>query len=79
MSASVSGQSIKFVPRGLSRFEAAQYIGVSPGTFDKLVEEGAMPKPKHIRARRVWDREAVDMAFTAMGGGPDGEEANDFD
>lgn len=78
MSSNVSDQSIKFAPRGLSRVEAAQYIGVSPGTFDKLVDEGAMPKPKHIRARRVWDRVEVDAAFTAMGEGADGE-VNDFD
>lgn len=78
MSANVSGQSIKFAPRGLSRIEAAQYIGVSSGTFDKLVEECAMPKPKHIRARRVWDRVEVDAAFTAMGEGADGD-VNDSD
>lgn len=34
-----------FVPRGLSRVETARYIGVSPGTFDKLVDDGSMPKP----------------------------------
>lgn len=64
-------------PRGLSRVEAARYIGVSPGTFDKLVEAGTMPKPKEIRARRVWDRAEVDAAFTAMGEGA--EDRNDFD
>lgn len=78
MSANISDQPTKFAPRGLSRIEAAQYIGVSPGTFDKLVEEGAMPKPKHIRARRVWDRVEIDAAFTAMGDGADGE-VNEWD
>lgn len=72
--------ALSFLPRGLSRVEAARYIGVSPGTFDKLVDDGSMPKAKQIRARRVWDRLEVDTAFTAMGrGAEDGEEPNDFD
>lgn len=70
-------ERVQISPRGLSRVEAARYIGVSPGTFDKLVDAGTMPKPKEIRARRVWDRAEVDAAFTAMGEGA--EDRNDFD
>lgn len=66
-----------FCPRGLSRIEAARYIGVSPGTFDKLVDEGLMPKPKHVRARLIFDRNAIDMAFSALG--DEGKVGNDFD
>jgi hypothetical protein len=43
-------------PRGLSRVEAAQYIGVSPSLFDVMVKDGRMPPPKPINARKVWDR-----------------------
>lgn len=64
-------------PRGLSRVEAARYIGVSPGTFDRLVEEGVMPKPKRIRARLVYDRLELDAAFDALG--ETQEVSNDFD
>jgi len=53
-------------PRGLSRVEAATYIGVSPGTFDTMVEDGRMPQPKQIGARRVWDRVRLDSAFAAL-------------
>ena len=35
-------------PRGLSRLEAAAYIGVSPTLFDMLVKDGRMPEPKRI-------------------------------
>lgn len=63
-------------PRGLSRVEAARYIGVSPGTFDKLVADGAMPAPKEIGARRVYDRTQLDRAFDALG---EDCETNDFD
>lgn len=52
--------------RGLSRVEAAGYVGVSPGTFDRLVVEGKMPVAKRVYARRIWDRRALDMAFDAL-------------
>lgn len=52
-------------------------MGVSPGTFDKLVHDGLMPKPKHVRARLIFDRNALDLAFSALD--DDGESENDFD
>jgi predicted DNA-binding transcriptional regulator AlpA len=63
-------------PRGLSRIQAAQYIGVSHTLFDKMVEDERMPKPKHINARRVWDRLELDEAFEAL---PTDDEANPWD
>ena len=65
-------------PRGLSRVEAAQYIGVSPSLFDQMVADGRMPQPKQINARRVWDRKKLDEAFEAL---PDvnGEGTNPWD
>lgn len=62
--------------RGLSRSEAARYIGVSVGTLDRLVDEGVMPKPKTLRARVVYDRVELDRAFDALG---EPSAANDFD
>ncbi|MFG1263630.1 helix-turn-helix transcriptional regulator [Xanthobacter aminoxidans] len=53
-------------PRGLSRVEAAAYIGVSPSLFDDLVADGRMPKPKLLNARHVWDRLRIDAAFEAL-------------
>lgn len=57
---------LPFPPRGLSRVEAAQYIGVSPTLFDQMVADGRMPKPKRINARVVWDRSQLDAAFSAL-------------
>jgi excisionase family DNA binding protein len=54
------------VPLGLSREEAAEYIGVSPAKLDAMVKDGRMPKPKHIDRRRVWDRTMLDAAFAAL-------------
>lgn len=50
-------------PRGLSRDEAAAYIGVSPRMFDEMVRDGRMPKAKRINARAVWDRRRIDTSF----------------
>jgi predicted DNA-binding transcriptional regulator AlpA len=61
-------------PRGLSRVQAAAYIGVSPTLFDEMVKDERMPKPKHINARVVWDRFELDAAFAAL---PDGQERDD--
>jgi predicted DNA-binding transcriptional regulator AlpA len=56
----------RITPRGLSRTEAAAYIGVSPCLFDQLVKDGRMPHPIRINARTVWDRKKVDEAFEAL-------------
>ena len=49
--------------RGLSRDEAAMYLGVSASKFDDLVRDGRMPKPKRIDNRKVWDLHQLDVAF----------------
>jgi predicted DNA-binding transcriptional regulator AlpA len=53
-------------PRGLSREQAAAYVGVSPSLFDILVKDGRMPGPKRINARTIWDRLQLDAAFAAL-------------
>lgn len=58
-------------PRGLSRVQAAEYIGVSPSLFDQMIEDGRMPRPKRINARTVWDRIKLDEAFSSLPGGDD--------
>src|SRR5262249_44120643 len=41
--------------RGLSRIEAATYVGISPCKFDQLIADGRMPIPRRIDQRKVWD------------------------
>ena len=53
-------------PRGLSRVQAAAYLGISPSLFDEMVADGRMPKPVRINARTVWDRLKLDEAFAAL-------------
>lgn len=57
---------IAYPPRGMARAEAARYIGVGTTKFDELVADGRMPKPKRIDGRKVWDRVALDLAFTDL-------------
>ena len=65
-------------PRGLSRVQAAEYIGIGPTKFDEMVDDGRMPKPKRIDGRTVWDRIKIDAAFAALGEG-DVYLANEWD
>lgn len=55
-----------FLPRGMSRRDAAYYVGVSPSFFDILVKDGRMPAPKRINSRVLWDRISLDEAFEAL-------------
>ncbi len=59
-------------PRGLSREQAAAYVGISPSLFDMLVKDGRMPGPKRINSRVVWDKLKLDAAFEAMAETNDG-------
>jgi predicted DNA-binding transcriptional regulator AlpA len=61
-------------PRGLSRIQAAHYIGLSPSKLDQLVRDGRMPRPIRIDGRIIWDRIKLDAAFEAL---PDGNERDD--
>ena len=53
-------------PRGLSREEAAAYVGVSASLFDALVKDRRMPSAKRINSRNIWDRLQLDGAFDAL-------------
>jgi len=58
---------VRPVPRrGLSRNEAAMYIGISPSKFDELVADGRMPGPVKIDSRKIWDIRHLDLAFDAL-------------
>ena len=54
-------------PRLLNREQAAAYLGISPGTFDKLVKAGVMPQAKRLSEGRIaWDRQEVDQAVDRL-------------
>ncbi|THK37675.1 hypothetical protein EHS39_13655 [Ensifer sp. MPMI2T] len=70
-----SADSFAYPPRGLTRVEAARYIGVGLTKFDEMVADHRMPKPKRIDGRTVWDRVALDVAFGALPDEKDGLQA----
>ena len=49
--------------RGLSRVEAAEYVGISPCKFDQMVADGRMPGARRIDGRKVWDVRELDLCF----------------
>lgn len=70
------GDAFAYPPRGMSRQEAARYIGVGLSKFDQMVADRRMPKPKRLDGRTVWDRVALDVAFSEL---PDDGQENFFD
>lgn len=65
--------------RGLSRLEAARYVGISTSTFDKLVHEGQMPQPFRIGSRTIWDLRKLDAAFDTLSGPEEFDSFADWD
>jgi hypothetical protein len=51
---------------GLSRAEAAEYIGVGTSLFDQMVADGRMPPAKLINSRKVWMRSKIEKAFAEL-------------
>lgn len=61
-----AADSLSYPPRGLSRDDAARYVGVGVTKFDEMVADGRMPKPKRVDGRVVWDRLRLDAHFTDL-------------
>lgn len=59
---------VAYPPRGLSRDEAARYVGIGPTLFDELVQAGKMPRPLRVGRRAIWDRFKLDAAFADLDG-----------
>jgi len=66
---------LPYPPRGLCREDAALYIGVGTTTFDRLVDEGKMPRPIRVGKRVLWDRLKLEAAFSDL----DEDRENYFD
>lgn len=66
----------EYPPRGMSRTEAARYVGVGTSKFDEMVADRRMPKPRKVDGRTIWDRAELDMAFSDL---PHQGQGNFFD
>ena len=59
--------STRPVPRrGLSREEAATYLGISPSKFDQMRADGRIGPARVIDNRKVFDIRELDEAFDAL-------------
>ena len=64
---SPSGKIGRPLPRrGLSRVEAAMYLGVSPSKFDEMRKDGRIGPAKLIDGRKVFDIRMLDEIFDAL-------------
>jgi hypothetical protein len=52
--------------RGLSRVEAATYIGVSPSKFDELRKSGRIGPAKVLDGRKLYAIEMLDEFFDSL-------------
>ena len=52
--------------RGLSRDEAAMYIGISPSKFDELRKTGRIGSPKILDGRKLYAIEMLDEFFDPL-------------
>jgi predicted DNA-binding transcriptional regulator AlpA len=55
-------------PRGVCREVAAEYLGISPSSFDLGVKDGTFPSARKYRGRVIWDRIELDRAFDELPG-----------
>lgn len=53
---------LAYPPRGMSREEAARYVGVGVTKFDQMVADGRMPRPKRVDGWVIWDRLSINAS-----------------
>ena len=62
--------------RGLSRVEAAMYLGISPSKFDELRKDGRIRPAKVLDGRLIYTVERLDEFIDAL---PDENQAPEDD
>ena len=55
--------SDNLAPIGVNREQAAAYVGISAGLFDRLVHHGLMPDARMVYGRLIWNVQEVTVAF----------------
>ena len=65
-------------PRLMTRAQAAEYCGYSPGQFSRLVSAGTLPG--HAGKLKRWDRKVLDAKLDEISGlANDNAPEDDFD
>lgn len=66
--------TLAYPPRGFRADRAAAHLGMSKSKFLELVDAGTLPKPKCIDGMRIWDRLAIEAAFSNLPDSGDDED-----
>jgi hypothetical protein len=67
MTRSTALSAVRPIPRrGLSRVEAAMYLGISPSKFDELHKSGRIGPAKVLDGRKLYAIEMLDEFFEAL-------------
>ncbi len=74
--AACRGRSRPLVRRGLSRLEAATYLGISPSKFDELRRANRIAPPKVLDGRPIFTVERLDEFLDSL---PDENQAPNDD
>ena len=53
-------------PIGLSREEAASFLGISATHFQKLVDQGTFPRARALGGRLIWDADELSKSFRRL-------------
>jgi hypothetical protein len=66
-------------PRGLSRSDAAAYVGIGTTLFDQQVAARKLPLPFRLEGRVLWDRLRLDAAIDELQDAVSGPSDNLWD
>ena len=55
-------------PRLLSRTAAAEYVGLSPNSFDARVKDDSLPQPIRLGKRTLYDLKALNAKLDIISG-----------
>ena len=65
-------------PRLIGRNAAAAYVSLAPNTFDLMVRDGRMPKPRILTTgRKAWDVRLLDQAIDELALDDEGSSEDD--
>jgi predicted DNA-binding transcriptional regulator AlpA len=68
------GKDRTIEPRGLSREDAAAYMGIGATLFDRLIAAGRVPRPVRLDGRVIWDRRKLDRFLDDLFDQPEFED-----
>ena len=63
-----AGAAVMLIPRLFTARLAADYLGVSERSFERLWRSGRLPQPHRLGRRLLWDRKLLDGFVDELSG-----------